>query len=98
MNHVTSSDISAVIESCDNSVDLLSALKSLVGVECDNPNVLSLIHEIEVYFEETDSKLLQILRSHTGTFEFEVCHPHKAGEDVSILLELGCEFYMLAKC
>jgi hypothetical protein len=98
MNHVTSSDISAVIESCDNSVDLLSALKSLMGAECDNPNVSSLIHETEVYFEETGSKILQILRSHTGTFEFEVCHPHKAGEDVNILLELGCEFYMLVKC
>lgn len=97
MNHINSNDLSVVIKSCSNATELLEALKSMSLFKDSDANVVDLISSIKSYFEETNASVLQILRSHTGTFEFEVCHPHKEGEEVDVLLDLNCEFYMLPR-
>lgn len=97
MNYNNTNDISNVIKTCSNSIDLLDMLKLMPQSKDNNSNIANLINDIESYFNETNSSVLQILRSHTGTFEFEVCHPHKTGEEVDILLDLNCYFYMLPR-
>jgi hypothetical protein len=95
--NLSSDKMSNLIKNSNSSVDLLNTLRLQPLSEAPDSNVSALINNIEDYFAKTNSSVLQILRSHTGTEEFEPCHPHKIGEEVNELLSQGCEFYMLPR-
>ena len=95
--NMDSDNLSNLIKSSTSGNNLLENLKSTPQSLESNSNVYNLICNIEKYFEETNSTVLQSLRSHTGVDEFETCRDIKTIEEVNELLDQGCEVYMLPK-
>jgi hypothetical protein len=92
-----SDNLSNLIKSSSSGNNLLENLKLTPQSLNGDSNVSNLINDIENYFEETNSSVLQILRSHTGIDEFETFRDIKSIEEVNDLLDQGCEVYMLPK-